>query len=82
MNPLYNQPTGDNITPELQNGINNAKNLMNQLSKLQDPTQMLNDPMVKQALNLCRGSTPEQFARQLCARAGIDPNVLINALRK
>ena len=81
MNPLYNMQNGG-LTPELQQGINYAKNLMKQLGSSQDPTQLLNDPRIKEVMNLCRGSTPEQFTRFLCKQAGIDPDSLIRELQK
>lgn len=80
MNPLYNSNSGGNGIPaQLQNGINAARNFMN---TMQNPTQMLNDPRVKQALNLCRGSTPEQVFYQMCAQRGIDPQAFLRALQR
>lgn len=80
MNPLYNSQFGNNNVPnQFQNGINAARNLMN---TLQNPTQMLNDPRVKQALNLCRGSTPEQVFYQMCAQRGIDPQAFLRELQR
>ena len=81
MNPLYNMQNGG-ITPELQERINYAKNVMKELYNLQDPTQILNDPRIKGVMNLCRGSTPEQFGRFICSLRGIDPDSLIRELRK
>lgn len=52
------------------------------MNTLQNPTQMLNDPRVKQALNLCRGSTPEQVFYQMCAQRGIDPQAFLRELQR
>lgn len=79
MNPLYNSGGNGNIPTQFQDGINAARNLMN---TLQNPTQMLNDPRVRQALNLCRGSTPEQVFYQMCAQRGIDPQAFLRALQR
>ncbi len=81
MNPLFNDlQNGNNGFPaQIQNGIDAARNLMN---TLQNPTQMLNDPRVRQALNLCRGSTPEQVFYQMCAQRGIDPQAFLRALQR
>lgn len=80
MNPLYNSQNGNNSVPtQFQNGIRTARNLMN---TLQNPTQMLNDPRVKQALNLCRGSNPEQVFYQMCAQRGIDPQAFLRELQR
>lgn len=84
MNPLYNAQKGD-LPPDVRNRIEYVKNLY---GYSQDPTQILNDPRfmndprIKEVLNLCRGSTFEQVGRQLCARMGIDPNSLLNEVQR
>ncbi len=81
MNPLYNSNGGNNGIPQqYQDGINAARNFMN---TVQNPTQMLlNNPRVRQALNLCRGSTLEQKFYNLCAERGIDPQAYLRALQQ
>lgn len=84
MNPLYSEQKGA-LPPDVLNGIDYVKNLY---GSLQDPTQILNDPKfmndprVKEVLNLCRGSTAEQVGRQLCAMLGIDPTSLLNEVQR
>lgn len=80
MNPLYNSGGNGNIPTQFQDGINAARNFMN---TVQNPTQMLlNDPRVRQALNLCRGSTLEQKFYNLCAERGIDPQAFLRELQR
>lgn len=80
MNPLYNSQFGNNNVPnQFQNGINAVRDFIN---TVQNPTQMLNDPRVKQALNLCRGSTLEQKFYNLCAERGIDPQAFLRELQR
>ena len=71
--------TGQQIPQEVFNNINKIKQLM---KTMQNPNAMLNNPMFAQVQQMCQGKNPKDVFYQMAQQMGIDPNAILNELRK
>ena len=78
------QPQQNNT--QLDQSINNARNIMQQFQTAQNPQQMMmnilqNNPQFAQIASIAaRNGNLEQVARQLAQQKGVDINDIINRL--
>ena len=86
MNPL-NNGNNQGLPPQLQQSIQQMKGLMNMASG--NPNQMLEqlgkqNPQFNQVLQMCngKGQSAEQLFYSMCKQQGIDPQAVLNQLRK
>ena len=59
------------LPPQIMNNIRQIKNMMG-----------MNNPMLNQVLQICNGQNPEQVFRNMCKQRGVDPDAILNELRK
>ena len=71
--------TGQQIPQEVFNNINKIKQLM---KTMQNPNAMLNNPMLAQLQQMSQGKNPKDVFYQMAQQMGIDPNAILNELRK
>ena len=86
MNPLNNNFNGG-LSPQLLQSINQMKTIMNMASG--NPNQMVKqlakqNPQLNQILQMCngKGQTPEQLFYAMCSERGIDPQAVLDQLRR
>lgn len=86
MNPLNNNFNGG-LSPELMQSINQMKTIMNMASG--NPNQMVEQlakqsPQFSKILQLCntKNQTPEQLFYAMCSERGIDPQAVLDQLRR
>lgn len=80
MNPLGNGNIGG-LSPQMAQNIQQVKGLM----RMANGNPMLlaqQNPAFAQVMNMCKGQNPEQLFYDMCRQKGIDPNAIINELRK
>ena len=85
MNPLGNGNLGNRLPPELMQNIQQVKNMMKMFNG--NPNAMLqqmgqNNPMLNQIMQMCKGQNPENVFMSMARQMGIDPNAILNELRK
>ena len=84
MNPLGNgnlntAPCG--LPPQMQQSIQQIKGMMSMFQG--NPTALLQqNPMFGRIMQMCQGQNPEQLFYALCQQQGVDPNAILNELRK
>ena len=80
MNPLGNGNIGG-LPPQMMKNIQQVKGLM-QMANGNPMALAQQNPMIGQVMNMCKGQNPEQMFYAMCQKQGIDPNAIINELRK
>lgn len=63
-----------------------AKRMMNMLQGVKDPQQALmmaaqQNPQLKAVMQMCKGRNPQDVFYEECKKHGVDPNVVLNALK-
>lgn len=81
MNPLGNGYTGGNLPPQLKQNIQQVKQMMNMFNG--NPNTLIQqNPMLNEIMQTYKGQSPQQIFMELARQRGIDPNAIINELRK
>lgn len=75
MNPLGNGNVGG-ITPQMRQGIQRVKGLMQMASG-----NPMANPQLAQVMQMCQGQNPEQVFYAMCKQRGIDPQAFLRELR-
>lgn len=76
MNPLGNGNVGG-ITPQMRQGIQQVKGLMQMASG-----NPMANPQLAQVMQMCQGQNPEQVFYAMCKQRGIDPQAFLQELRR
>lgn len=84
MNPLGNGNV-NTLPPEIQQNIYQLKGMMQMCNG--NPKAMLqqlgqSNPNINQVIQMCRGQNLQQFFMNECKRRGVDPNAILNELRR
>ena len=80
MNPLGNGNVGG-LPPQMMQNIKQVKGMMNMFQG--NPMALAQqNPMLNQVMQMCKGQNPEQLFYSMCRQRGVDPNMIINELRK
>ena len=80
MNPLGNGNIGG-LPPQMSQNIQQIKSLMRMANG--NPMALAQqNPMFAQVMNMCKGQNPQQMFYAMCQQKGINPNVILNELRK
>ena len=63
-----------------------AKRMMNMLQSAKDPRKALTmaaqqNPQLNTVMQMCSGKNPQDVFYEECKKHGVDPNVVLNALR-
>jgi len=77
MNPLGN----GGLPPQIMNNIQQVKGLM-QMANGNPMALLQNNPQMRQVMQMLQKQSPEQAFRNLANQMGINPNEIINQLRK
>lgn len=88
MNPLGNgnlNKFNNTLSPQMMQGIQQVKSMMHMANG--NPTAMLqqigqNNPMVNQVLQMYKGQNLQNVFMNECKRMGVDPNAILNELRR
>lgn len=81
MNPLGNNTQNNQLSPQLMQNIRQVKGMMQILNG--NPVALAQqNPMLNQVMQMCKGQDPEQFFLAMCKNRGIDPQAILNELRK
>ena len=80
MNPLGSGNFNNGLPPEIMQNIQQVKGMMN-MFKGNPQAFMQQNPMLKQAMQMCQGQNPETVFRSMCKAKGVDPDAFINALK-
>ena len=79
MNPIRNNM---GFNPQVMNGIKQAKGLMSMAKGNPGAfMQQMNNPMINQIMQMCKGQNPEQVFRAMCQAQGIDAEQFIKELQ-
>ena len=78
MNPLGN---GGGLPPQIMNNIQQVKGLM-QMANGNPMALLQNNPQMRQVMQMLQTQSPEQAFRNLAGQMGVNPNEIINQLRK
>ena len=75
------------LSPQIMQGIQQARQMMSVLSGAGNPGQMLaamagQNPAVGQVMQMCQGQNPEQVFRGLCRQRGIDADAFVAQLKQ
>ena len=84
MNPLGNgnlNPSPAGLPPQMMQGIQQVKGMMN-MFKGNPMALAQQNPMLGQVMQMCQGQNPEQLFYAMCQQRGVDPNAILNELRK
>lgn len=80
MNPLGNGNLGG-LPPQMRQNIQQVKGMMN-MFKGNPMALAQQNPMVGQIMQMCKGQNPEQVFYAMCQQQGVNPNDILNELRK
>ena len=80
MNPLGNGNFGG-LSPQMMKNIQQVKGLM-QMTKGNPMALAKQNPAIAQAMQMCKGQNPEQMFYAMCKQQGINPETILNELRK
>ena len=80
MNPLGNENIGG-LPPQMKQNIQQIKGLM-QMANGNPMALAQQNPALAQVMQMCKGQNPEQMFYAMCKQQGINPNDIINELRK
>ena len=80
MNPLGNGNIGG-LPIQMQQNIQQVKGIMN-MFKGNPMALAQQNPVVGQIMQMCKGQNPEQLFYSMCQKQGVDPNTILNELRK
>ena len=80
MNPLGNGNMGG-IPLQFQQNIQQVKGLM-QMAQGNPMLLAQQNPAIAQIMQMCQGQDPQKMFYELCRQRGIDPNLILNELRK
>ena len=74
---------GNQLPPNMVNGINGVKQMMGMMKTVANPTTILQqNPQFPQVMQMCKGKNPQDVFMQMCKARGIDPNMVLNELQK
>ena len=74
---------GNQLPPNMVNGINGVRQMMGMMRTVANPTAMLQqNPQFAQVMQMCKGKNPQDVFMQMCKTRGIDPNMVLNELQK
>ena len=79
MNPLGNGNIGG-LSPQMMKNIQQVKGLMQMANNPMALAQQ--NPMFAQVMNMCKGQNPEQMFYAMCQQQGINPESILNELKK
>ena len=80
MNPLGNGNVGG-LPPQMMKNIQQVKGLM-QMANGNPMALAQQNPMIGQVMQMCKGQNPEQMFYAMCQQQGINPEMILNELRK
>ena len=81
MNPLGNGNIGGGLSPQMMNGIQQIKGLM-QMANGNPMFLARQNPMLGQVMQMCKGQNPQQMFYALCQQQGINPDLILKELKK
>ena len=80
MNPMNNLYGGDGLSPQLQQNIQQVKNMMRMANG--DPNALLQqNPMLSQVMQMTNGKNPRDLFYSLARQRGVDPDKLLKELK-
>ena len=81
MNPLGQNPQSKQLSAQIMQNIRQVKGLMQTMNG--NPTVLMQqNPMVNQVMQMYKGQDLQQVFMSMCKERGIDPNAILNELRK
>lgn len=85
MNPLANSGLSNGLPPEIMQNIYQVRGMMKMCNG--NPNAILqqigeNNPMLNQVMQMCKGHNPQEVFMSMAKQRGIDPNAILNELRK
>lgn len=80
MNPLKSNSTCG-LPPQIMQGIQNVKGIMN-IANGNIENIAKQNPAIGQVVQMCQGHNPKDIYMNMCKQMGVDPNIILNELRK